>query len=403
MKLYRFLIIGIATLTLSGGNPVVGQSEIEERSTKETEKEDKSKKAWEIGVGGTVFQFNRVQFSNFSQQSNGSYTFDLGIKSALFGGNLYLARELNKYLYLDLQGSGGITSEKLGNSNKDRWMFMVQPGLQWRFGEYFGSKYIDPYLRAGVGYMYKGFDINYIGTEGLTPDEMQWMLENNHNKDGADRKHLMPVSVGAGLNTWLNDRIGIGLQADYVVMPYKNVANSLQGTVRVMWRIGGKTKKSPPVYRDVERIVETIVEKPVIVEKEKIVEVRGEGATLLDFFNNINFEFDKATLMPSSVELIDQVAEILKKDTGKRYLITGYTDAKGSAAYNLNLSKKRAAAVVEALIARGVPPSMLKSRGVGQKISYADRTASDKIREADRKVTIEIITNTDYWNYIPSK
>lgn len=403
MKLYRFLIIGIATLTLSGGNPVVGQSAIKERSTEETEKEDKSKKAWEVGVGGTVFQFNRVQFSNFSQQANGSYTFDLGLKSALWGGDLYLARELNSHFYLDLQGSVGMTADKLNGENKNKWLFMVQPGLQWRLGEYFGSKYIDPYLRAGIGYMYKGFDINYFGTEGLSPDEMKWILENYKNKDGADRTHLMPVSLGAGLNTWLNDRWGIGLQADYVVMPYKNVANSLQGSVRLMWRIGGKTKKSKPVYRDIERVVEVIVEKPVIVEKEKIVEVKVEGTTLLDFFNNINFDFDKATLMSSSVELIDKVADILKQDTSKRYLITGYTDARGNAEYNLNLSKNRAASVIEALIARGVPQSMLKSRGVGQKISYANTQSSDKIREADRKVTIEIITNTDYWNYIPEK
>ncbi len=399
MKLYRILIVWIAAFM--SFNLAQGQTTAETQSTENVDKKDK--KAWEVGVGGTVFQFNRVQFSNFTQQANSSYTFDLGIKSSLFGGNLYVARELNKYLYLDLQGSTGMTSEKLSNSSKDKWVFMLQPGLQWRFGEYFGSKHIDPYLRAGIGYMYKGFNINYIGTEGLAPDEMKWILENSQNKDGADRTHLMPISAGAGLNTWLNDRVGVGLQADYVVMPYAKVANSLQGTVRVMWRIGGKTKKTPPVYRDVERIVETIVEKPVIVEKEKIVEVVIEGTTLLDFFNNINFDFDKATLMASSVELIDKVADILKQDTSKKYLITGYTDAKGSAAYNLNLSGNRAAAVVEALVDRGVPQSMLKSRGVGQKVSYANAQASDKIREADRKVTIEIITNMDYWDYISEK
>lgn len=364
----------------------------------EKQEERSVSKAWELGVGGTVFQFNRVQFSNFTQQASGSYTFDLGIKSALWGGNILVARELTSHFYLDLQGSAGLTTDRLSGNDKNKWMFMIQPGLQWRLGEYFGSQYIDPYFRVGVGYMYKDFAINYIGVEGTSPDEMKWLLENNKNKDGADRTHLVPISAGAGLNTWLNDRVGVGIQADYVVMPYKHVANSLQGTVRLMWRIGGKTKKPTPVY--IERVLERVVEKPVIVEKEKIVEVKTDQTELLSLFHSLNFDFDKATLTASSVEMIDKVALILKKDTSKRYLITGYTDAKGNQDYNLRLSADRAEAVIEALIDRGVPGAMLKSRGVGKKIAYAKASSSDKIREADRKVTIEIITNTDYWDYI---
>ena len=104
---------------------------------------------------------------------------------------------------------------------------MAGVGLQWRLGEYFKSRYVDPYLRAGINYMYKGFDILYEGSEGLEPDDMSWILNNYGNKEGRDRKHLMPVSLGGGINFWLNDRIGIGLQADYLVMSYKHVANSL--------------------------------------------------------------------------------------------------------------------------------------------------------------------------------
>lgn len=99
--------------------------------------------------------------------------------------------------------------------------------MQWRLGEYFKSRYVDPYLRAGINYMYKGFDILYEGSEGLKPDDMSWILNNYGNKEGRDRRHLMPVSLGGGINFWLNDRIGIGLQADYLVMFYKHVANSL--------------------------------------------------------------------------------------------------------------------------------------------------------------------------------
>jgi hypothetical protein len=52
----------------------------------------------------------------------------------------------------------------------------------------------------------------------------------------------------------------------------------------------------------------------------------------------------------------------LLKASGGNYLLTGHTDAKGSAAYNLKLSRERAAAVVGALEARGVSSSTLKSK-----------------------------------------
>ena len=44
---------------------------------------------------------------------------------------------------------------------------------------------------------------------------------------------------------------------------------------------------------------------------------------------------------------------------------------------------------------------MLKAKGVGAKISYASQNAPNEIREGDRKIIVQIITNMDYWNYIP--
>ena len=43
---------------------------------------EEGKKAWELGVGGTVFQFSRVGFSNFTQTDNG-YAFDLDLNHAV--------------------------------------------------------------------------------------------------------------------------------------------------------------------------------------------------------------------------------------------------------------------------------------------------------------------------------
>lgn len=360
---------------------------------------DRHKKAWEIGIGMNGLQITRFNVINFQTNPQGGYSIDTSKKDMLFGGHLYVARELNSFFYLDFQGMLDYSSDPVHNGHESRWVGMAGLGLQWRLGEYFHSKYIDPFFRAGINYMHKNFRINYNGMEGHDLEEMKWNFSNDYNKEGNDKNHLIPLSAGAGVNMWLNDHLGIGLQAEYLIMPYKQIANSWNGTVRVMWRIGGKSKKPKPQIQYVEKVVERIVEKPVVTEK--IVQVTSQEDRLCELFNNIYFDFDKANITDSSAEILDKIAQIMKNDTQKMYLITGCTDAKGSFQYNITLSQKRANAVVEALIQRGVPGKNLKARGVGKRISYIPENSSDDTRKGDRKIIIETITNMDYWNYIP--
>lgn len=362
----------------------------------------KEKKAWEFGLGGSVWQFNRISLSNFQKDADGNYTYDMTNHHALWGGQIYVARELNSHFYLDFQGNLGATDKTLGG--KTKWLGQAGLGLQWRLGEYFKSPYIDPFLRVGANYLYKGFDIYYAGDESVGDDQMQWVMSNVANKNGRDKTHMFAASFGGGVNMWLNDRFGIGLQADYLLMPYKNVANSIQGSVRLMWRFGGKSKKLVPVVQYVDRpvkeIVERIVEKPVkvetVVEVERIIETKNELTTL---FNQIYFEFDKYTLTPESETILDRIAKQLKLDTSRHFLITGQTDARGSDEYNQTLSRNRARKVVEGLVKRGVPAEMLKYRGVGKRIAAIPASVTNDVRRGDRKTVIELVTNDDYWNY----
>lgn len=351
-----------------------------------------SSKAWELGVGGTVMQFNRVSFSNFEDLGENGYRFGLKLDQVVWGGHIYAARELNKHFYLDLQSSVGT----LKQLDQQKYLFSGGLGLQWRLGEYFHSSYIDPYLRVGGNYLHKDFSLNYVGTTGLSDDQMSWILENQSNKSGTDRNNMFTASAGVGINMWMNDRLGIGLEGNYHVMPYKNVANSLQGTVRLIWRIGGRTKKpaAEPVY------IERIVEREVEIVKEVPVEVPGPQEKIYVLLSNIHFDFDKNDLKPEYDTTINDIADIIRNNGDKYYLITGYTDVKGSSSYNMNVSRERAHSVYKALIGKGISPSRLKYRGVGSAVSSASTSAPNNVREGDRKVTIEIITNRDYWKYL---
>lgn len=77
------------------------------------------------------------------------------------------------------------------------------------------------------------------------------------------------------------------------------------------------------------------------------------------------FAFDDSTLTPRSDKQLQIVAEILK-ETGGKLDIAGHTDDQGSDEYNLALSRRRAESVREALIAHGVAPTQITTKGLGK-------------------------------------
>ena len=106
----------------------------------------------------------------------------------------------------------------------------------------------------------------------------------------------------------------------------------------------------------------------------------------------IIFDFNKATISnPESLRKLDQAAEVIKSSNGGTFLVTGHTDKKGNDAYNLKLSRERAAYIVKALEQRGVADTQLKSTGVGERDAVVPETASDEERARDRKVVVEAI------------
>ena len=93
--------------------------------------------------------------------------------------------------------------------------------------------------------------------------------------------------------------------------------------------------------------------------------VIDEGSTLV-ILQSIDFEFDSAKLKESSFPVLDAVVKALQDnaDIG-RVEVGGHTDERGSAAYNLDLSNRRAASVMAYLVEHGITAKRLSSRGYG--------------------------------------
>ena len=78
-----------------------------------------------------------------------------------------------------------------------------------------------------------------------------------------------------------------------------------------------------------------------------------------------NFAFNSAELTAADKAGLDKVAERLKANPQEKAKVNGYTDITGPASYNVHLSQKRANAVKDYLVSKGVAASRITTKGYG--------------------------------------
>jgi outer membrane protein OmpA-like peptidoglycan-associated protein len=137
----------------------------------------------------------------------------------------------------------------------------------------------------------------------------------------------------------------------------------------------------------------------IILQKAEIVSTKEIKLDSIDYkvgntitLDNIEFEFDKATLLPRSKMELNKLVDIMTDYPHLGILIGGHTDNVGSDEYNMNLSKLRAKSVLDYLIERNVEPHRLKYEGYGSSRPIASNS-TDQGRAINRRVTFTVIRN----------
>jgi OOP family OmpA-OmpF porin len=95
------------------------------------------------------------------------------------------------------------------------------------------------------------------------------------------------------------------------------------------------------------------------------------------------FDFDKSAITPAAQDILNTVVSDARRTSASRLNVVGHTDTSGSPAYNQGLSERRASAVREALVQRGVPSGQITTRGVGE--SQPLIATGDGVREPSNR------------------
>jgi outer membrane protein OmpA-like peptidoglycan-associated protein len=112
---------------------------------------------------------------------------------------------------------------------------------------------------------------------------------------------------------------------------------------------------------------------------------RSRNVLTATFNSSTFFDFDSANLKAGAYTELDRVARVLGEYPQTRIRVEGHTDSRGAEGYNMQLSQRRAQAVTNALIQRGVDPIRIESIGFGESQPISSNDAEN------RRVSIVII------------
>jgi len=199
--------------------------------------------------------------------------------------------------------------------------------------------------------------------------------------------------AAGGLRVRLNDAFGIRLEARNIL------AHSESGWSKahiddvvvgagLTFGFGGGVKKSDG---DAEVSRAPVVHAPDIVVSEKKLEME-----LLDTgkirISNINFDHDRSTIRPDAYAILETVGRVLTKWEGLEIEINGHTDSRGTAAYNDELSIRRAEAVRTYLLDHfpQFKPAQLTAKSYGESRPIEDNASAAGMQE-NRRVEFVVL------------
>lgn len=113
----------------------------------------------------------------------------------------------------------------------------------------------------------------------------------------------------------------------------------------------------------------------------------GDG--ILVNLPEVTFAVDSTTISPNMRAALDEVAQSMTRYPNSLIDVMGHTDSTGSEQYNLDLSRRRAEAVTNQLVSRGVSRARVETVGYGEQYAVADNSTPEG-RAQNRRVEIRI-------------
>lgn len=125
---------------------------------------------------------------------------------------------------------------------------------------------------------------------------------------------------------------------------------------------------------------------------------KTERGMVITLGSDVLFDVNRTELKPGAMRTIQKVAEFMRQYPERKLMVEGFTDSTGGEAYNMDLSERRAQSVRSAVVAAGIDPSRVISRGYGKGYPVATNDTTTG-RQLNRRV--EVIISNDAGDIAP--
>lgn len=294
------------------------------------------------------------------------------------GGKFYLGYDFSEKLSIEGYYSD-LGEAKMSPNGEITYKDMGLSGVYYFYKPQQTREKLSAFVRAGVGTMNNDTDLDY---------------------ERLNDSHFM---IGGGVEYGFGK--GFALRADLDL--YDKDAQLF--TISLLKRFGGsKAGVAKQLPQQVVVAAPEPAPEPVVVldsdqdgvldnadqcpgtEAGKKVDTAGCPMQEVMVLEGVTFALNSAELVGESHRILDEVAQSLLRNPDQRIEVAGYTDSRGDASYNKDLSGRRAAAVRDYLVEQGVPADNLEARGYGEESPIADNTTVDG-RALNRRVELHMI------------
>lgn len=219
------------------------------------------------------------------------------------------------------------------------------------------------------------------------------------------------AEYGGGLKYFVSDDFALRADISHAIGFSPSIDN-VEYTFGVTWQIGGVRPVSPPAATVTEPVVCAACVVPPRIDSDgdgvedaldkcpgtpKGLKVDSDGCVITQtiVLRAINFVFDTADLTEPSKTSIDEVYAVFKSQPNLKLEIGGHTDSKGSDAYNLKLSQRRADTVKAYLVSKGANAANITAKGYGESRPISSNDSPEG-RADNRRVEFRLDGGAEY-------
>jgi OOP family OmpA-OmpF porin len=292
---------------------------------------------------------------------------------------------ITKNLSLDLEydrfsGTWRDYQEAVPGASFDQWG-QTNIGVMGRY--YFSNWKVRPFLAAGIGSL--------------------------EHRNVSDEGSSFSLSLGGGLRSQFTKHFGGSVQLLYRKDRDSDTIEGIDAygdwilSAGLSWDFGGKEPPPPPPPEEPPPPPPPppnpdLDGDGVLNEHDKCPNTRPGAVVDLDGceveavieLDGVHFDFDKATLKPEAKAVLNEAAALLAKHERVVVEVAGHTDSTGPEAYNQKLSERRAMAVQDYLVEKGVRASRLSAKGYGESMPVASNDTKEG-RAENRRVELIVL------------